>query len=98
MSICMRNSSLRHCRSMCVQLALPRNGNFLVCSPYRISCTVQNIISLSSVLVHAEQFCDCFIENHGLYLLQRPAPLEKPPEPPRRPCTHGNGTTTPRLL
>src|ERR1700686_3638171 len=50
---------------MCVQLALPRNASFLVCLPYRISCTVHNIISLSSVLVHAEQLCDCFIENHG---------------------------------
>src|SRR6266487_5626204 len=50
---------------MCVQRALPRNGNLLVGSPYRISCTVQNIISLSSVLVHAEQLCACFIETHG---------------------------------
>src|SRR6266702_3307005 len=66
MSICMRNSSLRHLRSMCVRLALLRNGNFLVGSLYRISCIVQNIISLSSVLVHVEQLCDCFIENHSL--------------------------------
>ncbi len=62
----MRNSSLHHLRFMCAQLALLRNGNFLVCSPYHISCTAQNIFSLLSVLVHVEQLCDCFIVNHGL--------------------------------
>src|SRR2546421_1685563 len=50
---------------MCVQLALPRNESFLVGLPSRILCTVQNIISLSSVLVHGEQLCACFIEKHG---------------------------------